>query len=122
MTLTSKMKMQLNNIYTYGDLFFIDLTFENGTNIPYTIDQMRYKIEDRKIVKATNVQAQEVKPVYSLYKTKEFRHNNRLILVFKKFTFPGDKTFSIELAETQISGRIIYLNIEYSDILNADTL
>lgn len=116
------MKAELNNIYTVGDYFFIDVTFSNKTNIQYDVDQLRFKIEDKKIVKATNVQTVEVKPVYELYDTKYFKRQSRNIFVFNKFTFPGDKIFTIELAEKQISGRVIYLQIDYSDVLNADSL
>lgn len=116
------MKAELNNIYTVGDYFFMDVTFSNKTNIQYTVDQLRFKIDDKKIVKATNAQAIEVKPIYELYDTKFFKRRSRNIFVFNKFTFPGDKIFTIELAEKQISGRVIYLQIDYSDVLNADSL
>lgn len=116
------MTAELNNIYTVGDYFFLDVTFSNKTNIQYDIDQLRYKIEDKKIVKATNNQSVEIKPIFQLYDTKYFKKRSRNILVFNKFTFPGDKTFTIELAEKQISGRVLYLNIDYTDILNADSL
>jgi len=36
-------------------------------------------------------------------------------------TFPNDKTLTIEMSEKQISGRTIYLNIDYEDVLSADS-
>ena len=36
-------------------------------------------------------------------------------------TFPDDKILSIELSEKQISGRTIKLNVEYEDVLSADS-
>ena len=36
-------------------------------------------------------------------------------------TFPNDKILTIELSERQISGRTIYLNVEYEDVLSADS-
>lgn len=116
------MKAELNNIYTIGDYFLVDITFCNKTNIQYDVDQLRFKIEDKKIVKATNEQFVEVHPEYTLYDHAYFKKRNRNIFVFKKFTFPGDKVFTVELAEKQISGRIIYLQIDYTDVLNADSL
>lgn len=36
-------------------------------------------------------------------------------------TFPNDKVLTIEMSEKQISGRTIYLNIDYEDVLSADS-
>jgi conjugative transposon TraN protein len=116
------MNAYLNNIYTVGDYFFVDVTFYYKTNIQYSIDQIRFKIEDKKITKATNVQEVEIQSVFDLQKAKSFKKKYRNVFVFKKFTFPGDKIFTIELAENQISGRVIYLQVDYKDILKADTL
>lgn len=121
------MEIRLNNIYTVGDYFFIDYAIENKTNIKYDVDQIRYKIEDEKVSRKTNSQsieleAEPVSPLYNHFPAESFKHNMRNIAVFKKFTFPDDKVFTIELAEQQISGRRIILRINYKDVLKADTL
>ena len=36
-------------------------------------------------------------------------------------TFPNDTVLTIELSEKQISGRNISLNIDYEDVLSADS-
>ena len=112
----------LNNIYAYGDYFFVDIGFYNRTRIKYDIDQFRFIIQDKRIVKATNVQEVEVKPVFSLYANPYFRKRYRNVFVFRKFTIPGDKVLNIRLSEQQVSGRSIELKIDYRDLLNADTL
>ena len=117
-----KMSAKLNNIWTVGDYYFVDLIFENRSNIRYTIDQIRFKIEDKKKVKRTNFQQIEIKSLFQLYEIPSFKRQYRNIFVFKKFTFPNEKVFTVELAEEQISGRRIILEIAYRDILNADTL
>ncbi len=117
-----KMSIKLNNIWTVGDYYFLDLTFENGSRIGYTIDQIRFRIEDRKKVKRTNFQQMEIRPLFQLYDLTNFKRQYRNIFVFKKFTFPNEKVFTVELAEEQISGRHLILEIDYRDILNADTL
>lgn len=121
-TRNQKVKAKLNNIYTIGDYFFIDVSVENETKIKYDIDQIRFLIEDKKVVKATNFQQLEVKPVHQLFNTDNFKKKYRNVFVFKKFTFPDEKVFNIEIAEEQVSGRTISLKIDYSDVLNADTL
>src|SRR5690606_34567021 len=54
----------VNNIYTLDDYIFLDITFMNRSNLKFDIDSIRFKIEDRKILKATNSQAIEIQPEY----------------------------------------------------------
>jgi len=115
------MQAKLNHIFTIGDRVFLDITYYNRSNLPYQIDEMRFKIEDKKIVKATNLQSVEVKPKWQLYSTDFFKKNYRNIYVLEKVTFPGSKVLNVELTEKQISGRVLTLQIKYSDILKADT-
>lgn len=111
----------LNNIYSFGDYIFIDVTFENETKIKYDIDIIDFRIEDKKIYKATNNQNVELLPVFSLYHKPYFKKSYRNVYVFDKFTFPNDKIFRIKLMEKEISGRTLDLIVEYRDLLNADT-
>ena len=120
-TKKDKMLFKLNNIYTIDDYFFMDIELVNQTKIKYDIDQVRFKIEDKKQNKRTTTQSVEVEPVMSLFDIKEFKKNYRNVYVFKKFSFSDEKVFTIELAEQQYSGRTILLTIDYEDILNADT-
>ena len=56
-----------------------------------------------------------------LEESKSFKYGYRNILVVKKLTFPNDKILTIEMSEKQISGRTISLNIDYEDVLSADS-
>ena len=51
----------------------------------------------------------------------QFTKNYRNVLVLKKLTFPEEKKLRLEITEDQISGRVSYLDINYRDILNADS-
>ena len=113
---------QVNNIYTIDDYIFLDISFKNNTNLKFDLDQLRFKIEDKKITKATNVQSIEIEPEYQLFTPESFEKKYRNIYAFKKFNFPNSKVFTIELSESQISGRTLSLEIKYSDLLAADTL
>ena len=114
------MKITLNNIYTFDKYFFIDVSMFNKTNIMYDIDQIRFKIEDKKQTKATNFQSVEILPLMQLNEVQSFKKNYRNIFVFEKFTFPNEKVLTIEVSEKQISGRTIILRIDYADVLHAD--
>ena len=116
-----RMEMRLNNIYAVVDYFFIDYGIENKTNIRFDIDEIRLKLADKKISKATNNQVIELTPEMQLEQTKSFKYGYRNILVVKKLTFPNDKILTIEMSEKQISGRTISLNIDYEDVLCADS-
>ncbi len=116
-----RMKMRMNNIYAVGEYFFLDFSVDNQTNIKFDIDQLRVKLADKKQSKATNVQEIELEPAMILEQTKSFQYGYRNVIVLKKMTFPNDKVLTIELSEKQISGRTIYLNIDYEDVLNADS-
>ena len=120
-TKTHRMTMRLNNIYAVGDYFFIDFSVENRTNIRFDIDEIRVKLADKKLSKATNAQVIELTPTLVLERGKVFRHGYRNVIVVKKMTFPNDKILTVEMTEKQISGRNICLNIDYEDVLAADS-
>lgn len=114
------MRIRLNNIYTVDKYFFIDVSLFNKTNIQYDIENMRFFVEDKKKTKATTFQSIELVPLLVSQQDKRFKKKYRNVFVFEKFTFPEEKVFVIELSEKQLSGRVIRLEIEYSDVLKAD--
>lgn len=113
-------KAVVNNIYAIGDYFFIDFSLYNSTKIKFDIDEIRIKLTDKKETKATNTQTIELTPTYMLNKVNSFKKGYRNVIVLNKLTFPDEKILNLEISENQISGRIIYIPIEYSDILHAD--
>ena len=115
-----RVEMRLNNVYAVGEYFFIDFSVENKTNIRFDIDELRVKLSDKKVQKATNNQTIELTPSLVLDKCKSFLHGYRNVIVIKKMTFPNDKVVVIELSEKQISGRTISISIDYEDVLSAD--
>ena len=102
----NRMEMRLNNIYAVGDYFYID--------------EIRVKLSDKKVSKATNTQTVELTPEMQLEERASFKFGYRNVMVIKKMTFPNDKVLSIEMSEKQISGRTISLSTDYEDVLSAD--
>lgn len=119
-TKVNRMKMRLNNIYSSGNYFFIDVSLENRTNIPFSIEEIRIKVADKKKVKRTNNQEIEVVPTLMVNNATSFKKQYRNVFVLPKLTFPDEKVLTITIAEKQISGRTITLSIDYSDVLCAD--
>jgi conjugative transposon TraN protein len=118
----NKISVTLNNIYVLYDHYFLDISVKNDSNIDFEIDQIRFKVEDEKITKATNFQQLEINPKYQQNKGTGFSKSYRNVFVFEKFTFPDDKVLTFEIAEKQMSGRAEVLKIKYKDVLNADKL
>lgn len=114
------MRIRLNNIYSIDKYFFLDLSLFNQTNIQYDIENIRFMVKDKKKTKATTFQSIEISPILVSQQDKSFKKKYRNVFVFEKFTFPEEKVFVIELSEKQLSGRVVRLEVEYSDILNAD--
>ena len=116
-----RLTMRLNNVYTVGEYFFIDFSVDNRSNLRFDIDELRFKLDDKKQTKSTNVQTVELHPVLVLDKSTYFHHGYRNVVVLKKMTFPNDKVLTIELSEQQISGRTISMTVDYEDVLAADS-
>lgn len=111
---------QINNIYTMDDYFFIDFSLENKSKIKYDVDEIRLKLADKTETKATNSQTIELTPVWVLHSKGSFKKGYRNVIVVNKLTFPEEKVLQLEIYEKQISGRVVTLRLDYSDILNAD--
>lgn len=112
---------ELNQVYSIGELIFLDISFKNETLMQYDIDEVRFSIEDKKIHRATNQQSIEIQPVFSLYASGSFKKNFRNIYVVKKVSFSSEKLLKVSLNEKQLSSRTLSLNISYADLLHADT-
>lgn len=117
-----KLKMDLNNIYVVGNYIFLDVSIKNFTNLSYNIDGFKFSIEDKKVFKATNNQSVALSPIHQFHYYNNFKRDYRNIFVFKKVTFPNSKVLMVRMFEEQVSGRTIEMKINYSDVLNADTL
>lgn len=111
---------QVYNIYSMGGFFFLDIVLNNRTNIPYSIEQMRVTLSDKKETKATNSQSIELTPSYVLNKETSFKKHYRQVLVLPKLTYPEEKVLTVSITEDPISGRVISIPIQYEDILHAD--
>jgi len=113
---------RLNHIYAAGDYLFLDISYQNKTRLKYDVDDFRFKLDDKKVTKASNVQSVEIKPEFVLFAVPVFAKYYRNIFVLKKMSYPGNKVLHAEMSEKQMSGRVITLGISYKDVLDADIL
>src|SRR3546814_7591612 len=107
--------MRLNCIYTVGDYLFLDIGLHNRTNLAYSVDELRFSVDDRKIARATNVQSVEIIPIWQLYPLTGFKKRHRNIFVLKKLTFPENKLLTIRLrSEEHTSALQSLMRISYA--------
>jgi conjugative transposon TraN protein len=117
-----KMKVELLGVYAIGDYYFLDVALRNNSYIPFDIDLIQFKLEDKQIIKAVNNQDIILEPEFVLNNRQQITQGYRNVFVFKSFTFPNAKILTMEVAEKQLSGRTITLEIDYNKILKAEPL
>jgi hypothetical protein len=102
----------------------MEIEAKNKTKLQFDIDQIRFKIVDKNSVKSAVSQDIELTPFYCFNNTdgKIITNKWRNFYVFKKFTYPTQKLFTIEMTEKQYSGRKVDLKVEYNQILNSSQL
>ncbi|RBQ12036.1 DUF4138 domain-containing protein [Pedobacter miscanthi] len=116
------LKAVLNKIASVGDYVFLDISYLNKGNLRFDIDEVRFSIDDKKMMRAANSQSIDLVPEYVFSRVSTFSKYYRNVFIFRKFTFPGNKILNVTLSEKQISGRVLSFGIRYGDLLDADPL
>lgn len=113
----------IRGIYIHEGLFFIHVLIKNCTNIPLDIDIIRFRVEDKKVVKRTAIQAMYIESFSSYNEVKKIaaRSVARIVYVLPKFTMEDEKQFTIELYEKD-GARNQIIRIENQDLENAKTI
>jgi len=63
----------------------------------------------------------DIQPELVLQDVSSFKKTYRNVFVLKKLTFPDEKVLTFTFSEDPISGRMITLSVDYSDVLAADS-
>ena len=71
------MLITVNNIYVVGDFLLFDITCKNSTKLTYNIDDIRFKLEDKRKINAHVSQEIDLKPVYEFYNTQDATINHK---------------------------------------------
>ena len=114
---------RLRNLYLKQDLLFIELEITNTTNIVLDMEAIHWWIDDRKQVKATNVQEYQVEELYRHYNWERIPAKTTLreVVVLPKFIVPDKRILKIELLEKALgnTGRKLTLEVKNKAILKA---
>ena len=80
----------VNHLSTMGDYIFMDASFVSTTNLRFT-DEIRFKIEHKKVNKASTVNSIEIKLEFMLFGQPAFKRKYRNVFVVRKFSFSNIK-------------------------------
>lgn len=116
---------RLRNLYLKHDLLFFELEITNTTNIALDIETYNWWIDDKKRLKATNVQEYPVNKCYQHYNWKRIPAKTTLreIVVLPKFIVPDKRVLKIELLEKALgnTGRKLTLEVKNKAILKSQS-
>ncbi len=118
----NQMRLEVLGIYVLGDYYFVDVAIANSSYIPFSMDQVQFRLVDKSTLKSTNSQDIDLAPEFQLNHQHHINSRYRNVFVFKKFTFPNAKVLNIEVTEKQLSGRKLSLSIDYKKILEVEPI
>ena len=118
--------LRLNNIGLNNDLLFFEISITNTTNTSYKIEGFNWWIDDKRQMKATNVQEYPLQPKFAYYGITTIPAETMLreVFVLPKLTIPEKRILRIEMLEKSLgnTGRNLSLEIKNRDILKARKL
>ncbi|MCD7969102.1 MAG: conjugative transposon protein TraN [Alistipes sp.] len=113
-------KTLLKGLYIRENMLYLHIGVFNNSRVPFDIDRITYRVVDKKVLKRTPIQENDVTPTNTFNEIKVVGHlsNERMVTSFHKFTIPDDKIFIVDIYEKN-GGRHQQFRIENRDILNA---
>jgi len=118
------MKAAVPGIYTYGNMFFIRITLTNNSTLPFKIDRVGSTLRDRRQLRRTATQEEEVLPayLYGLGKTGIAQGEKQvLILALERPRLPKSKLLVLDIYE-QPGGRHLTLKVRPRHLQQASPL
>lgn len=113
-------QLSLRSLYVYEGKFYFIIHIKNSSNIAYHIDQINFKIVDKKNLKRTVVQDKTLAPLrnYSPLTMVEQLSDVQGVYLLDQFTLLDDQVMILEVFEKD-GGRHQKIEIENSDLINA---
>lgn len=115
--------LRCNGIYVKDDILYFQMELENKSAINYTVDQLRFYIEDLKRAKRTASQQVQMQPMEITGNSTVIGSNSvqNIVVAIPKFTIPNQKVFMVEMLEKD-GGRNLLLRIRNSYVIRANVL
>lgn len=117
------MRFSVTNIFIDNDILLFRFGLHNRSQIGYTIDFIRFYIQDAKRRKKTAVQQLEQQPLFSFNRPEEVPalSSCNFTVALPKFTIPDKKVLIIEIQEKN-GGRHFYYKMKNRQLINAEIL
>ncbi len=114
-------EFEINNIFIDDNLLLFRISLTNMTQINYTIDFMRFYIQDAKKSKKTAIQQLEQEVLFIFDMPEEVQAHERKVftVALNKFTIPDKKRLIIEIQEKN-GGRHFFFKVKNKNILKAE--
>ena len=115
------MSFSVGNIFIDNDILLFRFNLFNRSQIGYTIDFIRFYIQDAKKRKKTAVQQTEQLPLFSFKQPDEVPalSSRDFTVALPKFTIPDKKVLIIEIQEKN-GGRNFYQILKNKQLINAE--
>lgn len=113
----------LKGIYTHNGLLYFHTQIRNGSNVPFDVDFITFKIVDKKVAKRTAIQEQVIFPLraYNYATRVAGKDDERTVFTLDKFTIPDGKYLVVELNEKN-GGRHQSFTVENEDLVRANVI
>ena len=114
------MKFLLRGLYAHNGLLYFHTRMENGTNMPYSVDFITFKVVDKKMAKRTAIQEQVLQPLRAWHQVMQVKgqSHEHSVFVLEQFALSEDKHLEVTLYERN-GGRTLTFYVGQEDLLLA---
>lgn len=111
------MKFLLRGLYAHNGLLYFHTRMENGTNMPYSVDFITFKVVDKKMAKRTAIQEQVLQPLRAYHQVMQVRgmSSEHAVFALEQFSLAEDKQLEVTLYERN-GGRTLTFHLTAEDL------
>jgi len=113
-------KFLLRGLYAHNGLLYFHTRMENGTNMPYSVDFITFKVVDKKVAKRTAIQEQVLLPLRAYNQVMQVRgmSSEHTVFALEQFSLAEDKQLEVTLYERN-GGRTLTFYVTAEDLQQA---
>ena len=110
-------KFLLCGLYAHNGLLYFHTRMENGTNMPYSVDFITFKVVDKKMAKRTAIQEQVLQPLRAYHQVIQVRGmgSEHTVFALEQFSLAEDKQLEMTLYERN-GGRMLTFHVTAEDL------
>ena len=111
------MKFLLRGLYAHNGLLYFHTRMENGTNMPYSVDFITFKVVDKKMAKRTAIQEQVLQPLRAYHQVMQVwgMNSEHAVFALEQFSLAEDKQLEVTLYERN-GGRTLTFHVTAEDL------